>query len=99
MYINAEYLIDVSKIKAIGDFLDIDGPDLIITQPRLINEASANSDYLSVWKNMKHGFYPCGSCKLSNCVPADADIVNQVCYDRDLIFTYKCFTSIFIRVD
>lgn len=78
LYINAEYLIDLAKIKSVGDFLDIDGTRLLITEPKLMNEMTTEVNPLTSWKNMKHGFYPCGSCSLSKCSAADPMIVDQV---------------------
>ena len=78
LYINAEYLIDMNKIKLINDFLDLDGNILLRTKPKLMNELNTPIFPLKIWKNMKHGFYPCGSCELYTCIPAEYRIIQEV---------------------
>jgi hypothetical protein len=75
IYINAEYLIDPNKIKAVGDFL---GKDVLITQPTLLDQLKKDIEPLMEWKSMAHGFYPCGACKASTCKPVDKYIIDEV---------------------
>ena len=96
---NAEYLLDLSKIKAEGDFLDpqplkptkpskdsagrgsvvpggVRGPT--ITMPVPMIEGNTTIYALKDWKNMQHGFYPCGACLHATCVQAPKFVLDEV---------------------
>ena len=75
-YVNAEYLIDLKKIKAVGDFLG--AKESLITSPMTMNEATTPLFKLEPWKKMDHGFYPCGACLQSKCSPASSTVVEEV---------------------
>lgn len=75
MYINAEYLIDRNKIKQVGDFIN---KDTKITLPKLMIEDTTEINPLLEWKNMDHGFYPCGACSVFSCKKANKYILDEV---------------------
>ena len=79
-YTNAEYLVDLKKLTMVGDFLNLDGPELQVTIPVLVNEKSSAVNHLTAWKKMAHGFYPCGACEKATCVPASNMVVEEVQY-------------------
>jgi hypothetical protein len=57
-YCNAEYLVDLAKIKVPGDFLSLETgspSDAVITRPVHIVEENVKVYSLSPWKNQKHG--------------------------------------------
>lgn len=65
---------------------------LRITLPQYMHEAHSEMKMLKTWKNMKHGFYPCGSCDLFGCRQADDYIINEVIYQLTYVDVIECFS-------
>lgn len=84
-YINAEYLVDLNKLKNPGDFLDLDGKALLITKPMVMNEKTSKILILKEWTNQKHGFYPCGACAAFGCDIAKPIIPAEIRKRQEII--------------
>jgi hypothetical protein len=58
-YCNAEYLVDLAKMKHAGDFISLETSnpsDAVVSEPvPVIDEMTTKLYSLSPWKNMKHG--------------------------------------------
>jgi len=102
-FTNAEYLLDLGKISLEGDFLDSslssqqDSRDAkkkgksnpLITTAVRFHEATSPVTALMVWKNMKHGFYPCGNCELFKCVEAPQALLDEITQSQRQILSLK----------
>lgn len=77
-YINAEYLIDVKKIRQVGDFTG--NPHNNVTSPIPMIESSTKLVLQQPWLKKEHGFYPCGACTNAKCTLASeqSTIVKEV---------------------
>lgn len=87
-YINAEYLLDLKKITKAGEFLS-PKDTVLVTSPIAMNESTTSLFVLHPWKNMKHGFYPCGNCIHSNCKPAQEALIHEIITRQRLILELR----------
>ena len=86
-YVNAEYLIDLKKIKNVGDFLS--PLEVQLTTAQRMEEKTTSLFALRTWKKMEHGFYPCGACEQFNCAPAAGSVVDEIKLRQQLILLLK----------
>ena len=90
-YVNAEYLVDLSKVARAGQFLSLDGGAAVVSAPVHIprqEEQHAPVTVLREWRNLPHGFYPCGSCR-GGCVPASQALQQEVLFRQRFLLLLK----------
>lgn len=77
-YLNAEYFINVNKLKSVGDFLS--APHNILSNPSPFDEHLTALHDLKEPQHTMNGFYPCGHCQLAGCSTLDASgvVIRQV---------------------
>ena len=103
-YVNAEYLVDLSKVSRAGQFIasaDSDGGAVAtllsaqVSAPLYISPDAEQSTRVTVlrdWRNMPHGFYPCGSCR-GGCAPAAQPLLQEVLLRQRFLLELKNVSS------